>query len=503
MTGTPRGVGPRVRRIAPYLYLFVVAILVTGVHMAKYTVFSPIDELRHVDYAMRVTKGHFPILGDKLIQESMREEACRGVDSPSADPPCRTKVFDPRAFRDDGWQTATAHPPTYYLGAGLFARTAKAVGISDSFIDPARAFSALLLAAGLMVAFAAGRAAGVRASPLLAALTLLPVFPAVLHAHSTVNPDATAILAGAIVMLVGLAWERGRLPLWTLALAGAFATGTKYTSLLAVLLMTAVFVVRAEPIELWGTWRDARRARRSGPDAVEADPGTVETDPATDPAIVGRVGSVETATSSLAVTTVVDADVDPPGVRSRIDYVKAAAVLLGAALVVALAWMTIDRMRAVIDPSIVPQNQALAANGIPPLETFISPGQLFAWLPPWNSYDPARYVTAYVQDVRILAVYLYAGAVLMAALRINRRDRISMFGGFGVAASVIGAPAFIAFTVVVSDVVIDAPARYGMSLLPFMAAVVASFVKNRVGGALLWVFALTSYSVVVGTWLVR
>jgi len=51
--------------------------------------------------------------------------------------------------------------------------------------------------------------------------------------------------------------------------------------------------------------------------------------------------------------------------------------------------------------------------------------------------------------------------------------------------------------------VIDAPARYGMSLLPFMAAVVASFVKNRVGGALLWVFALTSYSVVVGTMLVR
>jgi hypothetical protein len=502
VTGTHRAVGPLLRRIAPFMYLFVVAILAAGVHMAKYTVMSPIDELRHVDYAMRVTKGHFPILGDKLTQEAMREEACRGFDSPSVDPPCRTKVFDPRSFRDDGWQTATAHPPTYYLGAGLFARTAMAVGISDSFLDPARAFSALLFAAGLMVAFAAGRAAGVRASPLLAALTLLPVFPAVLHAHSTVNPDSTAILAGAIVMLVGLGWERGRLPLWTLALAGAFAGGTKYTSLLAVAMMTAVFVVRAEPVELWATWRGARRARKAEPEpGSEVASESVSESESESESVSESEPAPETASGPVRVA--VAADVDPPGVRSRVDYVKAAAVLLGAALVVALAWMTIDRMRAVIDPSIVPQNQALAAHGIPPLATFISPLQMFAWLPPWNSYDTARFVTPYVEDVRIIAVYLYAGAVLMAALRVNRRDRISMFGAFGVAASVLGAPAFIAFTVVVSNVVIDAPARYGMSLLPFMAAVVASFVKNRVGGALLWIFALTSYSVVVGTMLVR
>ncbi len=477
------------RRLAPYLYLFVVAILATGVHMAKYTEMSPIDELRHVDYAMRVTKGHFPILGDKLSQEAMREEACRGLDLDDVtEPACDTKVFDPFEFRDDGWQTATAHPPPYYLGAGLVARVAEGVGISDSFLDGARAFSALLLAAGLMVAFAAGRAAGMRASPLLAALTLLPVFSAVIHAQSTVNPDSTAILAGAIVMLVGLMWERGRLPLWTLAIAGAFAAGTKYTSLLAVLMMTAVFVVRAEPVELWVTWRGARRARRSGTEVGATPEGEAAPE-------------VEAAPGSVLVA--VEADVDPPGVRSRLDYVKAAVVLLGAALVVTLTWMMIDRLRATIDPSIVPQNQYLASHGIPPLETFISPRQLFAWLPPVDSYDTPRFFSPYVQDVRIIATYLYVGAVLMAALRINRRDRISLFGGFGVAASLLGAPAFIVFTVVVSRVVIDAPARYGMSLLPFMAAILASFVKNRVGGALLWVFALTSYSVVVGTMLVR
>lgn len=487
MAKPPRAVGPRLRRSAPYLYLFVVAILAAGVHMAKYTVMSPIDELRHVDYAMRVTKGHAPRLGDKLSQEAMRVEACRGIDLLGLveAPPCDAEVFDPVLFRDDGWQTATAHPPPYYLGAGLFGRVAAAVGDPDSFLDGARAFSALLLAAGLTVAFAAGRAAGARAGPLLAALTLVPVFPAVIHASSTVNPDSSAILAGAIVMLVGVAWERGRLPLWTLAVAGAVATGTKYTSLLAVLMMSAVFVVRAEPVELWTIWRASRRARRAEDDSVDLAPAAEA--PAPEPEAVVAVA----------------ADVDPPGVRSRVDYVKAAAVLMGTAVAVALVWMAFDRVRATIDPSIVPQNQYLASHGIPPLETFISPRQLFAWLPPVDSYDTPRFISPYVADVRMLAFYLYAGAVLLAALRIDRRDRISLFGGFGVAASLLGAPAFIAFTVVVSRVVIDAPARYGMSLLPFMAAVVASFVKNRVGGALLWVFALTAYTVAVGTMLVR
>ena len=53
----------------------------------------------------------------------------------------------------------------------------------------------------------------------------------------------------------------------------------------------------------------------------------------------------------------------------------------------------------------------------------------------------------------------------------------------------------------VSKVLISPEARYGLSLVPFMAAIVASYVKNRIGTSLLWLGSLTSFAVVVGTML--
>ena len=132
--------------MAPFGYLFLIAMLAAGVHIARYTELSPIDELRHLDYTMRAAKLGWPNLGDRLTQPAMKEEACRGLDLPYPDPPCDTKQFDPAAFRDNGYQTATAHPITYYLGAGIFSRTAVALGLSNTYLDPARVFSALLLA---------------------------------------------------------------------------------------------------------------------------------------------------------------------------------------------------------------------------------------------------------------------------------------------------------------------------------------------------------------------
>ena len=288
-------------------------------------------------------------------------------------------------FRDQGYQTATAHPPTYYLGAGFFARAAKGLGISKSFLDPARVFSALLFAAGLMVAFAAGQLAGVRRGPLLAALTFVPVMPAALHASSTVNPDATAILVGALVMLLGLLWERGRLPLWGLAIAGAVAGGTKFTSLLAVAVVGFLFLVRSRPRSLVRAWREGRRA--------------------------------------AVVTVPADEDVSP---RRPIEYLVGFVVMAAAAFVVSGAWLAFDRLRATIDPIQVPQNQMLAFHGIPPADSVISSMQIFAWLPPWNGYDPVRFTSTYVLDARTFMTFLFAGAVLVAALRVARRDTLSL-----------------------------------------------------------------------------
>jgi hypothetical protein len=80
--------------------------------MLRYRPMSPIDELRHLDYAVKISNGNLTYTGDKLGEIAMREESCRGLDLIGwIDPPCDTPVLDPLAYRDDGWQTASPHPP--------------------------------------------------------------------------------------------------------------------------------------------------------------------------------------------------------------------------------------------------------------------------------------------------------------------------------------------------------------------------------------------------------
>ena len=451
-----------VLRAVPYVLLVLVGLVAGCVHIARYTEFSPIDELRHLDYAMRAGSGQVPRFGDLLIQPAMREEACRGLELQWDDPPCRSRSFDPVAFRDNGYQIASIHPPTYYVATGLFARTAKFLGLSDTFVDPARVWSALLLGIGLAVAFAAGRVMGIRRSPLFAVLVMVPVVPAVLHSASTVNPDSTAILVGAVVLLGAVLWERGRLPLWSLAVIGVVSTGVKFTSILAVLVMAGVFVVRADPV---GWWR--RRRTASGD------------------------GGIATAAG------VADPDGDPAPMRTSREYLLGTALMLGPAVAVALVWSVIDKVRAVVAPDVIPQIVQSKAHGMPPLSYFLNVNQVFAWFPPVNGYDTPRFVTVYTQDARVLLTYLFAGALLVGALRFARRDEISLMAGFVALIGLVGGPLYVALNVGVQGILLDLPARYGLSLFPFIVVVVASFARRRVGTAVLWVIAVPAYVVTI------
>jgi hypothetical protein len=96
---------------------------------------------------------------------------------------------------------------------------------------------------------------------------------------------------------------------------------------------------------------------------------------------------------------------------------------------------------------------------------------------------------------------VFAGAVLMAVLQVTRRDTMSLFGIGCLVAALVGGPAFVLMNAGLSSVLTLPEARYGLSLVPFMAAVVASFARNRIGTTLLWLFGLTSFAVVVGTML--
>jgi hypothetical protein len=456
----------RTRRAAPLLYLLGIGIALSAVHVATYRQLSPIDELRHVDYAMSVTHLHLVRLGDRVGQEAMRAEACRGVDLPTwLDPPCRSTRFNPVAFRDDGYQTASAHPPTYYLTVGLVSRAAVGLGLFDNFVDPARLMGGVLLGAGLVLTYLAGLRLGLRSGALLAALTLVPTTSAVLHASSTVNPDATAVLAGGLVLFAAVAWEQRRLGTLGLAAAGAVATGLKLTNLLAVAAVAAWLVVRSDTTgvvigRVRAGWRKAGLGRHDA-----------NTDPTTSPPV-------------------------PPGTSDhRNDGTRAAVALVAGAVAAGGGWLLFDRLRATIDPAIVPQNRLNMAHGIPALSVIFSSSNLFSWFPPIDGFDPVVFKTTPVTDFRVVIAFLFAGAMLLAMLRLSsRKDSLAVLGAAGTAVALVAAPLFLVVNTVVSNVNTDPTPRYGMSLLPVMVVVLASMVRRRSSALLLGAFAGVAYT---------
>jgi hypothetical protein len=458
-----------VRRAAPIVYLFAISLAMSAAHTAQYRAISPIDELRHIDYAMQVTDFDLVKLGDHLSQEAMRVEACRGADQPQPDPPCHTRHFDARDFRDDGFQTASAHPPTYYATVGFVSRALVGLGIFHDFVDPARLMGGMLLGLGLVFTYLAGVMLGVRRCALLAALTIVPTASALMHATSTVNPDAASVLAGGLVLLAAVMWEQGRLRMPWLIAAGALATGIKFTNLLAVVAVAIWFVARSpaadtvvDKVEDW--WRRSRFGKQQ--------------DEPTEP--VSEVSEAETASIATAQ-------------ERRPLRIRAAVYLSAGAVGSAALWAFIDRLRATIDPSIVPQNRALAAHGFPDIGTiFTSPAAyfnvptIFTWLPPVDGYDPPYLANLTVSNFRIITVLLFAGAMIIACLRVSRRSPVLILGAVGAFVAIAGGPAFLLMNYFVSNVISPPNGRYGMSLLPVMVVVLAGWVRTKSAVVLLW-----------------
>jgi len=460
-----------IRRAAPVLYVFAIAMAMTAAHVAQYNVLSPIDELRHVDYAMRITEGELPKLGDLLHQESIRTEACRGADLPQRDPPCDSRHLDPKDFRDKGYQTATAHPPTYYVAVGFAARAFEGLGLFHDFVDPARLLGGVLLGLGLMFSYFAGLRLGMRKGVLLAVLTLIPTASAVMHSSSTVNPDSASILAGGLVLLAAVRWEQGNLSMRWLIGAGALATGIKLTNLLIVLCIGVWLLARSPESDRVYDWfgRTWRRLRRT--DTEDADEADLDPEPSPEPA--ARRGL----------------------------YTRAAAFLVAGAAAPIMVWLLIDRLRATIDPAIVPQNQILKAHGFPAIGTILSTTSglmapnVFSWFPPVDGYDPVAFQNAGVRNGRLFVFFILAAAMLVATLYATRRNRILVLGTVGTVIAIFGAPAFLILNYFVSNIISEPTGRYGMSLLPVFVVVLASWIRTRAATLALWGVAIVIYLV--------
>ena len=430
------------KTLAPYLVAFLLAFIPAFIHIVQYSQFSPIDELRHLDYALQITRGQVPKLGDLLGQDAMRDEACRGIDYQWLDPPCDSARFKPEAFRDDGWQTASPHPPLYYILAGISGRALRGPGIlDDRVIDGARLMSALLFGFGFVATFAAGRQLGVRSFPLLAGLSLLITLPGALHSASIVTPDSFAMLAGGGALLAAILWKKNLLSTRWLIIIGGLVGFTKLTNLVMLLAVVAWLVM------------EALMQKRDG--------------------------------------------------QRELSLVKAPLLMFATGALTSGAWIVSDRMRATISPDIVPQNIMLKFDGLPPLKHLLNPEVLLTWFPPGISFDSARFFNQYVSLMRSLVFPLLIGSLIVSALRVQKGNDIASLSLFAGLAGLVGAPMFVLGTAISAGILIGAEGRYAVCLLPVYVIAIASQSKGRVGDVLLgliggcaWI--ICTYAILVG-----
>jgi len=431
----------RVRSALPYIAVFLLAMSVGCLHMLRYRTVSPIDELRHLDYAVKISNGQLTHIGDKVGEIAMREEACRGIDLVGwLAPPCDTPQLDPLSYRDDGWQTASPHPPTYYLGAGMVGRTLRTIGITSSYLEGARFFSALITALGVTFVFHLLRKLKTNTYAAAGCSLMLMVFPSVVHSSGTVTPDSASVLVGAVVALTTLRYIEAGLALRWLAVAGIVAGAVKLTNLLAAA-AAALFLIASSD-----AWPELRE----------------------------RKLSAETKRRLIGSATV-----------------------FGCALATTLLWLIIDSARATIDPAIIPQNLLNKYNGLPPLDFLIYPDVSMRWLPPSDNYLHVNFLPEPIVLLRTLTTTLLAGAAIVCLLRANRTALALQFGAVGGIVALFGSPLFSLVTTVYTGTLVRPEGRYGLSLAPLFVVAIAKQGETRTGRRILGTYGLIVVGAVI------
>lgn len=241
----------------PPVIVVLVALLNVSLHVRAYTLVSPIDELQHIDYLYKSPSIVAP--GDRVGNDAMREEACRGIDFPwSALPACVDgAVYDPESFQERGYNTAAVNTPLYYSVTHLMALPIMWLSPIDNLVEAGRLAGGVWLAGGLLLAYAVGRRLGAARWPAAAVLVAVACVPAVVYLSATITPDAATFAVGAGMWLAALWWEERPSRRWpVLAVAVAAGLAMKMTNLTVVGAVGLYMLFR-----LVIQWWESRRGR--------------------------------------------------------------------------------------------------------------------------------------------------------------------------------------------------------------------------------------------------
>ena len=427
-------------------------------HVLRYRTLSPVDELQHLDYLIRAPRGDIPGSGDLVLQESARIETCSRLDEgfDAVVPPCVTDenvILDIPSFQERGFNTAFIHPPTYYVVDGVLARLIDAVVPGEQSLLTTGRLAALLWSF-LGVVFLWLLFAELRAGLLVrsAVIVLVVSAPMVLHGTATVNLDGTSIFFGAALLWATLRWERGRLTPWVPVALAALAAGTKVNNLIAVA-VAVLYLVLAE-------WH-ARRSSTAAGQEVSPEVSAGERGPSVWSAPRLRVG----------------------------------AAMVGAAALVSVAWLIAQHYLQVLPTSEIPMVSRFLIDRFPATEfanawhQTVSPLQS-PYLAPFLRTQPVQVVAGLVD------LALMAGAVAGLALA-ARGSREKWVATVALTLAVAVGPLLVLFNVVVQGVYVVIPPRYGLALVPALAAAAIPALRRRLGVVLVTVLAAASGAAVL------
>jgi hypothetical protein len=241
----------------PAMLLLVAVVLVLNIPtLRSVSKVSVVDEREHLDFMLRGSHGRIGHTGQVFTQESLRELCSRGSEL-FAWPPCKPGRLDPLDYAPEtrGRNIAAQDPP-YYLVTGLTARSLRAVTPGwESLVTWGRVLGSVWLLLGMYLVLRLGDLLDLDRKLLVAALILVAAIPAQLQASTAVNPDSMAFLAGAAILLTGLAWERGRVNLAWFVVVSALAIWLDRANAVALVIVLAYLAFRG-----WVTRREAQAA---------------------------------------------------------------------------------------------------------------------------------------------------------------------------------------------------------------------------------------------------
>jgi len=227
-------------------YVIIAAAIVVPVVFGPGKALSRIDEPTHADYAWQVAHFELPRAGSPIAQPILDHWACVEQEGYEL-PPCGSGQ-GAWAFPFDGQNYNFAHPPLYYAVVGIPARALDAVFPGLDFVSAARLMGVAWLAGGMFMLYAALRRWRLDPAAALIAPLLLPAFPRILHAVTTVNPDAASALFGAAAVWLAARifvedYDKWALPAVLTALAGMTKVITT-VPYIAIALLILVRLVR-------------------------------------------------------------------------------------------------------------------------------------------------------------------------------------------------------------------------------------------------------------------